>query len=81
MQEVCDVLERLLGERLIRRYAIGGATAAGFHGDAAVFPSMFDVERSMFDVRYPHRSQSGATRLSIRRSPDLGTLHCFPAKP
>lgn len=33
MQEVCDILERLLEERLIRQYAIGGATAAGFHGE------------------------------------------------
>lgn len=33
MHEVCDILERLLAERLIRRYAIGGATAAGFHGE------------------------------------------------
>lgn len=33
MQAVCDVLERLLSEGAIARYAIGGATAAGFHGE------------------------------------------------
>ncbi len=33
MQAVCDVLEQLLQEGTLRRYAIGGATAAGFHGE------------------------------------------------
>lgn len=33
MQAVCDVLEQLLGEGTLRQYAIGGATAAGFHGE------------------------------------------------
>jgi len=33
MQAVCDTLEQLLQERVIRRYAVGGATAAGFHGE------------------------------------------------
>ena len=33
MQAVCDILEQLLQERVINRYAIGGATAAGFHGE------------------------------------------------
>jgi hypothetical protein len=33
MQAVCDTLERLLGEGVLSRYAIGGATAAGFHGE------------------------------------------------
>jgi hypothetical protein len=33
MQKVCDVLEQLLVERVIQKYAIGGATAAGFHGE------------------------------------------------
>jgi hypothetical protein len=33
MQAVCDVLERLLSEGTLFRYAIGGATAAGFHGE------------------------------------------------
>ena len=33
MQAVCDVLERLLNEGVLSRYAIGGATAAGFHGE------------------------------------------------
>lgn len=33
MQEVCDVLEQLLDEGTLTRYAIGGATAAGFHGE------------------------------------------------
>jgi hypothetical protein len=33
MQKVCDVLERFLAEGVIQKYAIGGATAAGFHGE------------------------------------------------
>ena len=33
MQEVCDILEQLLREGTLRHYAIGGATAAGFHGE------------------------------------------------
>ena len=33
MQAVCDVLEQLLSEKVLLRYAIGGATAAGFHGE------------------------------------------------
>ncbi len=33
MQAVCDVLEQLVTERTLTHYAIGGATAAGFHGE------------------------------------------------
>jgi len=33
MQAVCDVLEQLLKEGALSNYAIGGATAAGFHGE------------------------------------------------
>jgi hypothetical protein len=33
MQRVCDVLEKLLAGGVIQKYAIGGATAAGFHGE------------------------------------------------
>jgi len=33
MQSVCDVLEELLACGVIQKYAIGGATAAGFHGE------------------------------------------------
>lgn len=33
MQAVCDVLEQLVREGTLRHYAIGGATAAGFHGE------------------------------------------------
>ena len=33
MQEVCKVLERLINEGTLSQYAIGGATAAGFHGE------------------------------------------------
>jgi hypothetical protein len=33
MQEVCEVLERLVHEGTLSQYAIGGATAAGFHGE------------------------------------------------
>ena len=30
MQKVCDVLEQLLNEGVVGKYAIGGAAAAGF---------------------------------------------------
>ena len=33
MQEVCDILELLITEGVLSRYALGGATAAGFHGE------------------------------------------------
>lgn len=33
MQAVCDILEELVRDRTLRHYAIGGATAAGFHGE------------------------------------------------
>jgi hypothetical protein len=33
MQVVCDILEQLLSEGIVSRYAVGGATAAGFHGE------------------------------------------------
>lgn len=33
MQAVCDVLEQLAHEGILKHYAIGGATAAGFHGE------------------------------------------------
>lgn len=33
MQAVCDVLERLVRDGDLKHYAIGGATAAGFHGE------------------------------------------------
>jgi hypothetical protein len=33
MQLVCDVLEELTTKGILRNYAIGGATAAGFHGE------------------------------------------------
>ena len=33
MQRVCDVLEQLTAEGVLGNYAIGGATAAGFHGE------------------------------------------------
>jgi hypothetical protein len=33
VQPVCDVLEALTREGVLQNYAIGGATAAGFHGE------------------------------------------------
>jgi hypothetical protein len=33
MQKVCDVLEQLFTAGVVGKYAIGGATAAGFHGE------------------------------------------------
>ena len=43
MEAVCDVLEQRVRDGTLKRYAVGGATAAGFHGeplatrDVAVF--------------------------------------------
>lgn len=33
MQEVCDLLEGLVRDGTLKQYALGGATAAGFHGE------------------------------------------------
>ena len=33
MQAVCDILEQLVRNGTLAQYAIGGATAAGFHGE------------------------------------------------
>jgi len=33
MQKVCNVLEQLLTSVVVVKYVIGGATAAGFHGE------------------------------------------------
>jgi hypothetical protein len=33
MQAVCDVLERLIAAGVVKHAALGGATAAGFHGE------------------------------------------------
>ena len=33
MQAVCDVLEQLVHDGALKQYAIGVATAAGFHGE------------------------------------------------
>ena len=33
MQKLCYVLEQLLKAGVVGKYAIGGATAAGFHGE------------------------------------------------
>lgn len=33
MHAVCDILEQLLLEGILSGYAVGGATAAGFHGE------------------------------------------------
>ena len=33
MQAVCDTLEQIVSEGTLKQYAIGGATAAGFHGE------------------------------------------------
>ncbi len=33
MQEVCDILEQLVQDGTLKNYALGGATAAGFHGE------------------------------------------------
>lgn len=41
MQAVCDILEQLLLEGILRRYAVGGATAAGFHGEPLATRDVF----------------------------------------
>lgn len=33
MQQICDILEELASEGVIANYALGGATAVGFHGE------------------------------------------------
>ena len=33
MERVCDILEQLVAEGTLSAYALGGATAAGFHGE------------------------------------------------
>ncbi len=33
MEKVCEVLERLVAGGTLKNYAVGGATAAGFHGE------------------------------------------------
>ena len=33
MEKVCEVLEQLVADGTLKNYAIGGATAAGFHGE------------------------------------------------
>lgn len=33
MQKVCDILEQLIQDGTLKNYALGGATAAGFHGE------------------------------------------------
>lgn len=33
MQAVCDILEQLVLDGTLKHYALGGATAAGFHGE------------------------------------------------
>ena len=56
MQAVCDVLEQLVREDTLRHYAIGGATAAGFHGeplatrdiDVFVFAELPNFDRQRF---------------------------------
>mgnify|MGYP001158710556 CR=1 FL=1 len=45
MQAVSDVLEQLVEDGTLTRYAIGGATAAGFHGEPL---ATRDVEVSVF---------------------------------
>jgi hypothetical protein len=41
MQEVCDILERLVKDGILSQYAIGGATAAGFHGEPLATRDVF----------------------------------------
>ena len=50
MQAVCDTLEQLVSEGTLKQYAIGGATAAGFHGELinrAKILRLIDSERDL----------------------------------
>ena len=53
MQSVCEVLEQMVADGVVTSYAIGGATAAGFHGeplatrDIDVFVSLDVAEGSL----------------------------------
>jgi hypothetical protein len=85
MQAVCDVLEQLLSEGSLIRYAIGGATAAGFHGeplatrDVDVFVSIEPPAGSMLITLEPLCSR--LAELGFTQYEEEGILiHGFPVQ-
>ena len=85
MQAVCDVLEQLVRENTLRHYAIGGATAAGFHGeplatrDIDVFVFVDPPQGSMLVTLAPLFSR--LNELGFRDFEEEGLLvHGFPVQ-
>jgi len=85
MQVVCDILEQLLREGIVTRYAVGGATAAGFHGeplatrDVRVFVFLDPPEGSMLVNLDPVFRRLG--ELGFNEFDEEGLLiHGFPVQ-
>ena len=85
MQDVCDILEQLLGEGIVSRYAVGGATAAGFHGeplatrDVDVFVFLDPPDGSMLVTLDPVFRRLG--ELGFNEFEEEGLLiHGFPVQ-
>jgi hypothetical protein len=85
MEAVCDVLEQLLEERILSGYAVGGATAAGFHGEPL---ATRDVDVFVF-VDAPEGSLIVTLDSVFRRLDELGfrefeeegvLIHGFPVQ-
>ena len=85
MQLVCDILEQLLREGIIKRYAVGGATAAGFHGEPL---ATRDIDVFVF-LDPPDGSLLVSLEPVFRRLSDLGhdefeeeglLIHGFPVQ-
>jgi hypothetical protein len=85
MQAVCDILEQLLREGIVNRYAVGGATAAGFHGEPL---ATRDVDVFVF-LDPPHGSMLVTLDPVFRRLGELGfnefeeeglLIHGFPVQ-
>ncbi len=68
MQAVCDVLEQLVREGTLRHYAIGGATAAGFHGEPLA------VEWDDHRIRVIRPEHLAAIALTVGRPKDRARL-------
>ena len=85
MQAVCDILEQLLREGIVTRYAVGGATAAGFHGeplatrDVDVFVFLDPPEGSLIVTLDPVFRRLGV--LGFNEFEEEGLLiHGFPVQ-
>jgi hypothetical protein len=85
MQAVCDILEQLLLEGIVSRYAVGGATAAGFHGeplatrDVDVFVFLDPPEGSLIVTLDPVFRRLG--ELGFNEFEEEGLLiHGFPVQ-